>query len=305
MLLTTASSILQTNHSRWKRFSWRIMGEGGMGRMRNLLWNELKLRKGSLIGWTIVLGFFGTIYMILYPALPAEMRQINPQALALLNSIGMRSFATFEGWVLSTKFNVLPLIAGLCGLFIGISALASEEDQGTLELLAALPLSRLTLILTKGIALSIIIVIAMSMVGLFGMLVFTILQIDAAVSALDLFPVYLSHGFIAFFFMTLSLFLGAYLPTRNATSIVGMGYLLLSFFGENLAGMAPVLDNYRPFFAFYYFKRVVEMLTDDVAWGDIVILLGTGLVFLVLAALSFQRRNIMVKAWPWQRPKIK
>lgn len=273
--------------------------------MLKLLWVELKLRKGALFGWTIVLCFFGTIYMILYPALPAEMRQINPQALALLNSIGMRSFATFEGWVLSTKFNVLPLIAGLAGVFMGIGALATEEDQGTLELLVAMPISRLTLILTKAISLTTVIIISMSVVGLLAMLVFSSSHIDAAVSALDLFPVYLSHGLIAFFFMALSLFLGAYLPTRNATTTTAMAYLLVSFFGENLAGMAPVLDTYRPFFAFFYFSRVVEMLINDIAWGDIFILFSAGLVFLVLAILSFQRRNIMVKAWPWQRPKMK
>ncbi len=272
--------------------------------MFKLLWIELKLRRGAMIGWTIALCFFGSIYIILYPVLPVEMREINPQALALLNSIGMQTFATFEGWMLATMFNVLPLISGLCGTFIGISSLASEEDQGTLELLASMPISRLTVILSKAAALTAAILITVVVVGLFGMLVFTSLKIETTISALDLLPVYLSHGLIAFVFMSLSLWLGAYLPTRNAATTAGLGYLLVSFFGENLAGMAPVLDAYRPFFAFSYFKRVVEMLTGDVAWGEIGVLFSAGLVFLALAAVSFQQRNLTVKAWPWQRPRV-
>lgn len=273
--------------------------------MLKLFWIELKLRKGALIGWTIALCFFGSVYMILYPALPAEMREINPQALALLDSLGMQTFATLEGWLLATMFNVLPLIAGLCGTFIGISSLAAEEDQGTLELLASMPISRLMLILSKAAALSAAILIAVVGVGLFGMLVFTNLKIETTISAVDLLPVYLSHGLIAFVFMSLSLCLGAYLPTKNAATSAALGYLLVSFFGENLAGMAPVLDPYRPFFAFAYFKRVVEMLIGDVAWGDIGVLFGGGVVLLALAAASFQHRNLMVKAWPWERPKIR
>lgn len=271
--------------------------------MLKLVWIELQRRKGSLIGWTIALCFFGTIYIFLYPALPAEMRDIDPQALALLQSIGMQTFATFEGWVLATEFNVLPLIAGLCGLFMGVGALAAEEDEGTLELLASLPISRVSLILAKAAALMVGILAAVTMAGVVAMLVFTGLQIVTPVSAGDLFQVILSHWIIGFVFMAISLFLGAYLPTRNAAMVAGMGYLLVSFFGENLAGMAQVLDAYRPLFVFSYFKRVVEMLTGEIAWGDIGLLLATGSVFMVLALISFQRRNLTVKAWPWQRPK--
>ncbi len=257
-----------------------------------------------MIGWTIALCFFGTVYILLYPSLPAEFREINPQALALLQSIGMQTFATFEGWVLATEFNVLPLITSLCGLFMGIQALAAEEDDGTLELLASQPIPRAGLILSKTAALMIALLAAVVTAGLAAVLVFTSLQIETQVTAGDLFRVILSHWMIGFVMMTFSLFLGAYLPTRNSAMVAGLGYLLLSFFGENLAGMAPVLDDYRFLFVFSYFKRVVAMLTGEVAWGDISLLLGAGIFFLALAVISFQQRNLTVKAWPWQRPKI-
>jgi len=182
--------------------------------------------------------------------------------------------------------------------------LVGEEDDGTLELLVAMPISRAQLIMIKVVALIITAFIALVIAGLVAMGVFTTLQIETPVTAPDLFWVILSHWLMTFVFMTLSLFLGAFLPNRGAAMSAAAAVLLVGFFGENLAGMAPVLEPYRPFFPFSYFKRIVGMLTGDIAWGDMLTLFLMGLGFLVLAVLSFQRRNLTVSAWPWQRPKL-
>jgi ABC-2 type transport system permease protein len=271
--------------------------------MISLLWHELRSRRRAIPGWTIALSFFSVIYMIIYTALPAQVRGIDPQTLALLKSLGVQTLATFEGFILGTEFNVLPLIAGIFGISLGIGALVGEEDDGTLELLASLPIPRVKLIMAKAVALFISVFIVLFTAGLVAMAVFTMLRIDTSVTALGLFRVILSTWLIAFVFTTFALFLGAYLPNRGAALAGAMAALLVSFFGENLAGMAPVLDPYRPFFPFSYFKRIVEMLTGTVAWKDIFILLSMGAGFLILAVLSFQRRNLTVRAWPWQRPK--
>ena len=273
--------------------------------MINLLRHELRMRRGSILGWTIGLSFFSVIYMIVYTALPAEVREINPQAVSILRSFGMKSMASFEGFIVGTEFNVLPLIAGIFGVFMGIGTLVGEEDDGTLELLVALPISRVQLILAKVVALLIAAFIALVMAGLVAMGVFTALQIDTPVTAPDLFWVILSHWLMAFVFLTVSLFLGAYLPNRGTAMSVAAAALLVSFFGERLAGMVPaVLGPYQPYFPFSYFKHIVGMLTGDIAWGDMLTLFLMGLGFLALAVLGFQRRNLTVGAWPWQRPKL-
>lgn len=271
--------------------------------MISLLWHELRSRRRAIPGWTIALSFFSVIYMVIFTALPFQVREIDPQTLALLKSLGVQTLATFEGFILGTEFNVLPLIAGIFGISLGISGLVGEEDDGTLELVAALPISRARLVLAKAAALLISAFLVVSAAGLVAMAVFTMLRIDTAVTSLGLFRAILSTWLITFVFVALSLFLGAYLPNRGAALAGAMGVLLVSFFGENLAGIAPVLDPYRPFFPFSYFKRIVEMLTGDVAWKDILVLMSMGIGLLILALLSFQRRNLTVRAWPWQRPR--
>lgn len=272
--------------------------------MISLLQHELRVRRGSIIGWALGLGFFNIVYTIIYPNLPVEMREIDVRAIAFLDSLGIQTFATFEGFILGTMFNFLPLLVGLFGVATGISALAGEEDEGTLELLASLPVSRLQLILTKAVALFISAAIVLVIDGVLAATVFTLLDLETPVTAWDMFRTVQSLWLMAFVFMTLSLFLGAYLPNRGVALGVAMTALFVSFFGDNLAGMAPVLEPLQPFLPHWYFESVVQMLTGAVPWREVGILLLIGLGFLVLAVISFQRRNLTVGAWPWQRARL-
>jgi ABC-2 type transport system permease protein len=271
--------------------------------MNDLLLHELRMRRGAILGWTIGLGFFCSMYMIIYTVLPAEVRNIDVRALAFLQSLGVQSLATFEGFILGTEFNFLPLLVGVFGVFLGIGALAGEEEDGTLELLAALPISRIRLLLTKAAALVFTAFIVLAAVGVIAMAVFAALEIDTPVTAPGLFRVVLSHWLLAFVFMMLSLFLGAYLPNKSSAMSAAVTLLFVSFFGDNLAGMAPVLEPCQPFFPHSYFERIIKMLTGNVPWVDVLALFLFGIGFLILAVLSFQRRNLTVGAWPWQRPR--
>ena len=99
--------------------------------MIRLLWHEIRVRRGALLGWTIGLSFFSVFYMILYTVLPDEVRNINPLAVSLFKSLGVQTLATFEGFILGTEFNVLPLIAGIFGVFMGTGTLAGAWTPGT------------------------------------------------------------------------------------------------------------------------------------------------------------------------------
>ena len=272
--------------------------------MIDLLRHELRVRRGSFIGWALGLAFFCSVYTILYPSLPAEVRQIDPRALALLESIGIQTFATFEGFILGTLFNFLPLLVGLFGVVIGVGALGGEEDDCTLELLAALPVSREQLVLIKALALAIGAALVVAFDGLVAAGVFSLLNLDTPVTALDMFLTVQSMWLMAFVFLAIGLFLGAFLPSRGVALGVGLAALFASFFGDNLAGMAPVLEPLQPFLPHFHFESVVLMLTGDVAWREIGILLAIGVGFVLLAVLSFRRRNLTVGAWPWQRPRL-
>ncbi len=271
--------------------------------MRDLIVHELRRRLGTIAGWAIGLGAFCSAYVLLYTALPPEVREIDVRALALLESLGMETFSTFDGFVLSTAFNFLPLLVGVLGVVLGIGALAAEESDGTLELLAVLPISRTRLLLGKAIAASLMLLVILVLAGAIVAGVFTALSIDTSVTAVDIFGVVASHWLIGFIFLTLGLFLGAYLPSREAASSTSALALVVSFFGDNLAGLDPTLEPLQPLLPHYHFEKIARMLTGPTAWREIALLAVVGLLALTLAALAFSRRNLTVGAWPWRRSR--
>jgi ABC-2 type transport system permease protein len=99
----------------------------------------------------------------------------------------------------------------------------------------------------------------------------------------------------------LSFFLGAYLPNRRVAAMAATVFFIASYFGEGLLGMVSSLERFRPLSLFFYFDSTSAIFTEGIAPGDVAVLLGAALVFFSLALLSFQRRDITVGAWPWQK----
>jgi ABC-2 type transport system permease protein len=274
--------------------------------MYKLLLHEIKVRRGAIIGWTIGLSFFSIMYMSFYPALPPEFLDFPIEEIEIYRAMGVMSMVTFEGYMLSTVWNFLALLAGIFGIVIGIGALAGEEDSGTLELLASLPLSRLQLFLAKAAALVMVVLLVMVLVGVAVVVAFVAIQdqFETFITAADLFLVTLSHWLITYVFAALSLFIGAYFPNRRAGLSAAFAILVLAFFGNNLAGLVPSLEPLQPFMPFYYFDQVLGVFVGDAAWGDALVLLVMAVGFLLLGMISFQKRNLTVGVWPWQRARL-
>ncbi len=214
--------------------------------------------------------------------------------------------ASFRGFVSVEVFIFFPLLLAIYAIVNGTGTLAGEEDSGTLEPLLALPLKRWQIVLTKMTALTIAFVLIMSIVGIALVLGFNALS-DAAdtggVTASDLLVASYGSLPLVLFFATLSLFMGAYMPTRRMAATAATVILIISYFGANLADLVELFEKIDFLFAFKYYNggRILETGLDT---GDTLILLASSAVFLILAMASFERRNVMVGAWPWQRPQV-
>ena len=97
---------------------------------------------------------------------------------------------------------------------------------------------------------------------------------------------------------------GAYLPSRRTAALVTTVIFIANYFGENLAGFVESLDALKPLSLFSYFDSSATVFTEGVKAGDVGVLLGVAALFFGLALLGFQRRNVTVGAWPWQRSTI-
>jgi ABC-2 type transport system permease protein len=272
--------------------------------MIRLIWQELKFRRNAIIGWSLGLCFFPLVYIGIYPSMAEEMASLSD--LEIYQAMGM-NLSTFPDWVGSILVIFIPLIAAIYGLINGTSTLAGEEEDGRLEMLVTLPLPRWQIVTAKAVALVISSFIMFVVVAGVSAVVFLAIegQIDTDLTALNLFTAVLYAWPLVFAMGMLSLFLAAFMPNRRLALAVGMAILLVSYFGSNLAGSTAVLEPFEPFFLFTYLDAAGTAVSSGQQAGDTLVLLGIGLAAYALATFFFQRRNLTVGAWPWQRAKIR
>jgi ABC-2 type transport system permease protein len=271
--------------------------------MLNLLKHELRSRWGAIVGWGIGLFLFGAMYTSIFPEMAEEMAGLAD--LSIYQAMGIE-MGTFEGFIGSTVVLFVPILLGIYVTMASTQTLAGEEDSGTLELVLAMPLHRWQIVSMKALALAVSTLLILVIAGLGNALVLQGIKAtwDVNVTPTQLFVAVLNGWPITLAFAMMGLFLGAFLPSRRTAALAMTVIFIASYFGENMAAMVESLDAIKPFSLFTYFDSSTTIFSEGVQGGDVALLLGVALIFFLLALLSFERRNVTVGAWFWQRPRI-
>jgi ABC-2 type transport system permease protein len=272
-------------------------------RVLNLLKHELQSRLGAMLGWGIGLTLFGALYIGFYPEVGEQMADLAD--LSIYVALGM-DLGSFAGYIASVVLQFLPVLLGIYAIITSTDALAGEEDSGHLELLLAMPLERWQIVSAKALAIALAAFVILVIAGAGNALVLNAIKATTPVdiTARQLFGAILNGWPITMAFAMLGLFLGAYLPNRRLAALSLTVIFVANFFGKSLTGLVASLEPVRRFSLFHYLNTTVTVFTDGVRPGDVALLLGLAALFFVLALLSFQRRNVTVGAWPWQRPQV-
>lgn len=271
--------------------------------MLNLFWYELRSRLGTILGWGIGLGLFGALYIGVWPEAGEAMQEIGDLAIYQAMGIDMTSFA---GYIASVVVQYVPLILGIYAIIASTGTLVGEEESGTLELIVAAPLGRWQIVTVKAIALSIVVFLMIVIAALVDVLVLNAIMgfVEVDVTSGELFTAMLSTWPLTVAFMMMGLFLGALLPSRRAAALTLTVIFIASYFGLILVGFADSLEPLKPIFLFGYLNSTATVFSDGQQMENVAVLLGLAVLFFGLALMSFQRRNVTVRAWPWQRARL-
>jgi ABC-2 type transport system permease protein len=271
--------------------------------MVRLIWQELKFRRNGIIGWGIGLCWLPLVYIGIYPSVAEEMAGLAD--LEIYQAMGI-SINTFEDWIGSILFLFVPLLLSVYALINGTGTLAGEEEDGRLEMIVTLPLERWQIVTAKAVALSIATFLILLIVSLVSAVVFLSIesQIETEVMALEITTAMLATWPLVFAMAMLSLFLAAFSSRRRVAAMIATAVLLIGYFGSNLASQVSSLEALEPLFLFTYLDSSRNGLIEGQQTGDVLVLLGVGLVSFALAVYFFIQRNLTVGAWPWQRAQI-
>jgi ABC-2 type transport system permease protein len=275
--------------------------------MFNLFLHELRSRRSAILGWGIGIALFGILIIMIFPDFEGQLEGFNIEEIELYQVMGnFGEFATFKGFVSAEMFTFMPILLGIYAIINGTGTLAGEEDSGTLEPLMSLPLHRWQLVATKALALGIALFLILAIVSIGEVIAFNALPSGTDVSgveAVDLVVATLAIWPLIMVFATASMFLGAFMPSRRLAATVATILLIATYLANNLTEMVSWLETLKPLFPFNYYNGR-EILESGLNTGDLLTLLVASLLLFGLTLLSFQRRNVTVGAWPWQRAQI-
>jgi ABC-2 type transport system permease protein len=271
--------------------------------MTSLLIHEIKSRWIAILGWGIGLTLYGAIYISIFDGMYEQMTVFKD--LSVYKIVGMQ-LGSVEGYIASVVLAYISVLVGIYCIITSTATLAGEEDNGTLELIATMPLGRWQILTAKAVALSVVVLLIVTIAALGNAILLEVITFNTQINLtfFGLFFALISSLPLAVGFIMIGLFLGAILPNRRIAVTVMTVYFILSYFGENVAGMVKSLEPIRYFSLFNYYNTTATIFSDGPRLSDILVLLGTAAVFYVLALICFRRRNITVAAWPWQKGKI-
>lgn len=270
--------------------------------MFNLFKHELFSRWVSIIGWGVGLTAFASMYIMIYPSMASEMAALGD--IEIYQAMGM-DVTTFAGYIASIVIQILPIILGVYVIMMSTNTLAGEEDNGTLEMVVALPLERWQIVAMKALALLIAIFFIMVILGVGSAIVLNAVVASSDVT-IDVEPMQLIIALLGSYpmmvaFFGMGLFFGAFMPSRRLALVVMFAIYIASYVANSASGMVESLNWMETISLFSYVNATTSVFTDGLDLTNMLILFAIGLVFIGLAMWSFQGRNITVGQWIWQR----
>ncbi len=251
----------------------------------------------QIIGWGLILGFYGAYMVSFYDNLLGMQDQFMelianypPELLAAVGVTSAEELFSVAGYLNTYVFSYMPLIVGVLAVMAGSGLLASDEEDGVLDLIMGHPVSRARLFI--GRLLAFVATLAAVAVLLWAGLAIGTLTVDLDLSAIDLMWPSLSLLAALLFFGTFSVMASMLLPSRKIAAMAAGGLLALSFLLTMFGTLDPTLSTIADFSPLSYYQGGKAIAGVEWTWLAVQLLIST--VFAVIALWRFQKREIRV-----------
>ena len=249
---------------------------------------DLLLRRRSLIAYTVGMALYALVIVALYPAFRTntslnDLTKGHSAAAALFGLIG--PLTSPAGWLDANVFaNFFPLVMLLLTIGYGASAIAGQDEDGTLCLVAVLPVRRDLVIVQKAatmVAQALVLTCGVAGIALLGRL----FQVD--VPPAHLLSVCASTLLMGVDFGLVALAVAAASGRRGVAIGVGAVLAAASYL---VSSLAPVVAWIRParFGSLLYWAVANDQVAKGVSGADVGVLVAVGLCALAAAVIRFR-----------------
>ncbi len=255
----------------------------------------LRRQIGQILGWGIAIALISAGIASFYPTIAKQRAGLEQ----LLNSYPPELLAFFgdatavftpEGFLGVELFALMPLILGIFAIMTASGLLAADEENGTIDLYLAHPISRLQLFAGR-LAAYITAVVAILVINWVGLI------LGARGAAMALTPVELARPFISLgavmlLFGALALTLSLLLPSRRTAAMITGLVLVGSYIASSLARVNDSLKALARLLPLDYYQGGSAIANLNLNW--VLGLVLSSVAFALLGAWLFQRRDIRV-----------
>ena len=262
--------------------------------MLAIFWQQLKKNRIMILGWGLGLGILGFYLFDIYETIFVANANVADFIDAFPKEV-MAFFGQQGGAITPTSFldmeffSFTPLILGIMVVSMASSLVARREEDGTLELVIAQPISRSKVFWGKSLALlvSLILILGLTWSGFaLGM---------AQGGAFDFSLWEMSRAFISLFavllvFLGLALLLSMILPSSTTAGLAAGFLVVITYFISSLSNIDEKLEGISRFSPMKYYQGGKAIEQFDL--NNLLILLATSVVFILLSWLIFERRDL-------------
>ena len=211
-----------------------------------------------------------------------------PEALVAL--FGDGDVSTPEGWYQLEVFSfVVPGGMIVVAIMMGARAIGGEQDNSTMDLLLANPITRPRLVAEKGIAM----VLAMLVLGVtaFAGTVAGSLLGGLGMSAANVAAASAQSAALAVVFGATTMLAGAATGRSRPAALAGAAIALAAYVANSFLRVDPRVADWARLSPFYYYMDN-DALVNGISWANVGVLAAAAVVLLVLCAIVFERRDV-------------
>jgi ABC-2 type transport system permease protein len=255
---------------------------------RKALWDQRK----NLFGWAIGLAGATFIYTGVYGVFdPTEFDTIMDSLPdTMIQAFGWENMASPSGYLGSTVYGlVVPILTIVFAIAFGTRLLAADEEAGTLELIATYPVSRISLVLQRGLTVGVA-SFAMATV-VFAVAALLAGPVELEVPLGNLLAASFQLGLLALVFGSLVMAMGGFIGRRGVVMGAAAVVAVVSYFGSTIVPQISGLAWFQNLSVFHYYGGA-RVLEGGFVVTDALILIGLSVIFVALAAFAFNRRDI-------------
>jgi len=240
----------------------------------------------------VTLGVFFLFGMAVYK--DVDLSLYNDFPIAIQTMMGISEGADVGTLAYGAIYGVYgALVLAVMALMAGAASITGEERNGTLGLLLGNPKSRSHVLVSKTLALILLLVLAIIVMSIAGRIVPLLLDVEIGGMEIESLMFHLLINTI--FYGMLATAIGAWTGNGGLASGISAGVMIVGLLGAGLLPLVSGAEEYAKIFPWYYFDGGQPVL-NGIDWGHMVILISASAALFALALIGVNRRDLRAQS---------